>query len=42
MAKITKDMTIAQVLSMNIDSAKVFLRKRDALCWLPGFIRREH
>jgi hybrid cluster-associated redox disulfide protein len=25
MAKITKDMTIAQVLSMNIDSAKVFL-----------------
>ncbi len=25
MAKITKDMTVAQVLSMDIDSAKVFL-----------------
>lgn len=25
MAKITKDMTVAQVLSLNIDSAKVFM-----------------
>lgn len=25
MAKITKDMTVAQILSMDIDSAKVFL-----------------